>query len=195
MVNTTEETAPPVTPVGTREVAFLIGPEPRQTIAIGSLSTGRITRRINFGKGPVTSLAATPDGTTLYCAAAGTIWTLPAAGGEAKKLRAGDSVSIDPAGRELLIKLNEKERFRLVMIPRNGGPEREIRMSGDLRLTPSRSVPMPSTRVAGSSCRWSPPIPGSGMRAGSTRKAESSAVFRSTTWRTITISPGRPTVV
>ena len=85
----------------------MIGPAPRGTIAFADVETGRITRRIAPGKGEIVSLAASPDGGTLYFAAGGSIWSIPSAGGQARKVRAGDRVVADPSGRALLVSVLE----------------------------------------------------------------------------------------
>jgi hypothetical protein len=92
LVATTEENSTPITVAGPREIAFLIGPVPRATVAFADVETGRITRRIAPGKGEIVSLAASPDGGTLYFATGGTIWSIPSAGGQARKIRAGDRI-------------------------------------------------------------------------------------------------------
>jgi hypothetical protein len=63
--------------LGPGEVAFLIGPVPRKTIAFAAVSTGRITRRIAFDKGRIDAMAASPDGSTIYCVAGGMVWAVP----------------------------------------------------------------------------------------------------------------------
>jgi eukaryotic-like serine/threonine-protein kinase len=98
MVSTTEETSTPVTVAGPREIAFLIGPVPRETIGLAEMETGRITRRIAPGKGEIVSLAASPDGATLYFASGGMIWSISSAGGQARPVRAGNRVVADPSG-------------------------------------------------------------------------------------------------
>jgi quercetin dioxygenase-like cupin family protein len=133
LIATTEDTAAPVTAAGPSEIAFLIGPEPRRTIAIAAVSNGRITRRIPFDKGPISSLASSPDGKTLYCAAGGIVWSIPVAGGEPRKVRAGDSVAVDPAGANLLVEVVESPIIRLIYVPLDGGAEREIPRTGSLR--------------------------------------------------------------
>ena len=132
-LNTAEETASPVTAAGPDQVAFLIGPEPRRTIALASTSNGRIVRRIPFDKGPIVSLASSPDGKVIYCGADGAIWSIPASGGEPKKIRDGDFVAADPDGKYLVIPLTETAAARLIRIPVDGGAEQEIRFSGTLR--------------------------------------------------------------
>ena len=105
---------------------LLIGPVPRATIAFADVETGRITRRIAPGKGKIVSLAASPDGGTLYFATGGTIWSIPSAGGQARKIRAGDRVVADPSGRTLLVTILESPNMRLFRVPLDGSPETEI---------------------------------------------------------------------
>src|SRR5207245_1165695 len=69
LITTTEETSAPMALVGLRQIAFVIGPFPHQTIALADTSTGRITTRISVGKGDITSLASAPNGRMLYFAA------------------------------------------------------------------------------------------------------------------------------
>ncbi|HJZ97140.1 MAG TPA: protein kinase, partial [Candidatus Solibacter sp.] len=73
-IHTPDDTSNPTTLVGLHDVAFLIGAAPSKTIAVASLATGRISRRIPLDKGVITSLAASPDGATIYAAAGGAIW-------------------------------------------------------------------------------------------------------------------------
>jgi sugar lactone lactonase YvrE len=133
LVNTAEETGSPVTNAGPGEIAFLIGPEPSRTIATATVANGRITRRISFDKGPITGLAASPDGATLYCVANGKVWAIAVAGGEPKEIRGGDSVAVSPDGKELLVQQAETT-VRLVRVPLDGRPEQEIPLTGPLRL-------------------------------------------------------------
>jgi Tol biopolymer transport system component len=126
MVTTTEETSIPVTMAGQREIAFLIGPEPRGTIAFADIETGRMTRRIAPGKGEIVSLAASSDGATVYFAAGGTIWSIPSAGGDARKIRSGNQVVADRSGQALLISVLESPKMRLFRVPLDGAPESEI---------------------------------------------------------------------
>ena len=133
LINTAEETSAPATAAGPSEIAFLIGPAPRTTIALAATSNGRLVRRIPFNKGPIISLAASPDGKMLYCAAGGNVWSIPAAGGEAKKIRAGDHVAVDPSGQYLVVQVTENPIIRLIRMPLEGGPEQEISRAGPQR--------------------------------------------------------------
>ena len=136
-MDTKEETAPPATLVGDREVAFLLGTPPDRTIAIASIADGRIVHRLQVGKGVlIQSLAASPDGKTLYYAASGSVWAIPTAGGEPRKIHDGDGVAADPRGQDLIVQLNEKDNVRLVQVPVSGGPERAIPIRGEIHPAP-----------------------------------------------------------
>ena len=126
LVATTEETSTPVTVAGPQEIAFLIGAAPRATIAFADTETGRITRRISPGKGEIVSLATSPDGAMLYFASGDMIWSIPSAGGEARKIRPGNRVVVDPSGRTLLVSLPESPNMRLFRVPLDGAPEAEV---------------------------------------------------------------------
>jgi len=108
LTSTPEETSAPFTVAGPREIAFVIGPAPHQTIAVADTASGRITRRIPLNKGEIVSLASSPDGKVLYSAAGGVI------------------VTADPSGRQLVISANESSKFRLFRVPVDGGSEQEI---------------------------------------------------------------------
>src|SRR5262249_61258347 len=71
LVNTQEETAAPMTLAGPRQIAFVIGPSPHNTIALAETATGRIIRRIAPGKGVINGLTPTADGRTVYFWAGG----------------------------------------------------------------------------------------------------------------------------
>jgi Tol biopolymer transport system component len=81
-------------------------------------------------------MVASPDGKTIYYAAAGSIWSIPAADGTPQKLRKGDSVTLDPYRQELIVRLSEREGTRMVRQPLNGGAEQPISLEGDFRFAP-----------------------------------------------------------
>ena len=126
LINTTEETAGPMTPVGSDQVAFMIGPQPRHTIALAALSNGRITRRLSFDRGEIAALAASLDAKTLYCVASGAVWSVPLSGDEPRRIRNGDGIALDAATQSLVIEVREPPNSRLVRVPLSGGPAQEI---------------------------------------------------------------------
>ena len=134
LVNTAEDNTGPLTAAGPGEVAFLIGPVPRKTIALAAVSTGRITRRIAFDKGRIDAMAASPDGGTIYCVAGGMVWAVPASGSAPRKIRAGDSIAVDAAANALFVVSKEHPQSRLFRVPLEGGPETEIPLTGPYRI-------------------------------------------------------------
>jgi hypothetical protein len=126
LINTTEETSAPIALAGPRAIAFMIGPNPHETIAVADVASGSITRRIAPAKGTIDSLASSPDGGTLYFAARSTIWAIPAAGGQPRQICAGYSAAMDPKGRYLVVQRLERTRARLFHVPLDGGLEHEI---------------------------------------------------------------------
>ncbi len=130
LVATTDETSGPMAMVGDRQIAFMLGPPPHQTIAIADIQTGYISRKIETDKGEVISLAASPDGKTLYFAAAGSVWSIPIAGGKPRFIRAGSALITDPMGKDILVAVFESPRPRVFRVPLDGGPEREVVSEG-----------------------------------------------------------------
>jgi len=130
LVNTTEETAAPVAACGSREVALMIGPPPHESIAFAEPASGRLVRTLEPRKGPVTSVSCSPDGHTVYFSADGVVWSMPASGlpegGEARRIRAGDSVVADPSGGRLIVQVLERTQLHRFSVPLDGGPEQEI---------------------------------------------------------------------
>ena len=146
LVNTSDETGAPVAACGPREVAFMIGPEPHQTIAFADPASGRLIRSIAPGKGPVESVSCSPDGKTVYFAASGFVWAMAVSDSsgarEARKIRAGDSVAADPSGRRLVVQTQESSQIHRFVVPLDGGSEREIPIdpsfpTGPFQLSPS----------------------------------------------------------
>jgi eukaryotic-like serine/threonine-protein kinase len=145
LVNTAEETAAPVAACGPREIAFVIGPEPHETIAFAEPASGRLVRTVASGKGPVESLACSPDGKKVYFASRGVIWGIassgPSAGSEARKVRSGDSVAADPSGSRLIVQAQESSQVHRFSVPLGGGPYREIPMDTSNSVAPFQLSP------------------------------------------------------
>jgi predicted Ser/Thr protein kinase len=126
LVNTTEETAAPLTAMPGNRVAFVIGPEPHDAIAVADASNGRISARLSPGKGSVQSVTPSSDGATLYFTAGGTVWSIPSSGGEPSKICAGEWVVASPAGGTLIVGRSLSSRISLIEVAIAGGPERTI---------------------------------------------------------------------
>ena len=110
----------------------------------------------------MSTLGASPDGRTLYYAAAGSVWALPATGGTPIEITDGDSFTVDPDTGDLVVKLDEGARMRLVMIRAGGGAPRADpgtrRPAADSASTRAGC----GTRRADCCSAWRRPIPGSG---------------------------------
>jgi eukaryotic-like serine/threonine-protein kinase len=156
LVNTTEETAAPVAACGSREVAFMMGPEPHESIAFAEPATGRVVRTIAPGKGPVDSISCSPDGKTVYFSARGVIWSIPSSGssGEAQRIRPGDGVVADPDGRRLIVQVQSSFQLHRFSVPLDGGPEREIPADSSFPVAP---LP-PSPNALRADCRLLAPL-------------------------------------
>jgi eukaryotic-like serine/threonine-protein kinase len=133
LIRTSEDVSGPLTAVGSGAVAFLVDVETHPTIAVATLSTGRIVRRIPFNKGRIEQMASSPDGKTLYCAASGSIWAVTT-DGEVRRQRAGNFVTVEPSSQSLLVEVRESPNTKLVRVPLDGGAEQEIRVPGPLTL-------------------------------------------------------------
>jgi len=133
LITTTEEVSGPMTAVGPDAVAFRIGDEAHPTIGVAALSNGRIVRRIPFDKGRIEQMTSSPDGKTLYIAAAGSIWTMTAEG-EVRRQAAGNSMTVEQGGQSLLVEVRESPNTKLVRVPLDGAAEQEIRVPGPFTL-------------------------------------------------------------
>jgi eukaryotic-like serine/threonine-protein kinase len=135
LVDGEEDTRPPATALGAQQAVLLIGPRSSPDIATVNTADGRVTRRFKAPAAQMVSMVASPDARTLYYTSAGAVWSLPVEGGTPTKLGPGDSLTVDPDTGDLIVKLDEGARFRLLrMKPANGTTE-EIPIKRDLRLT------------------------------------------------------------
>jgi hypothetical protein len=121
----------PIAAVGANRAALRIGTAP--DIAVVATDTGRLVSRV---KAPanVETLGASPDGTTLYYSSMGSIFSIPVGGGDARRIGAGDSFAVDPGTGDLIVRLNELERFRLVRLSPAGGTPMPIDIQSPFRL-------------------------------------------------------------
>ncbi len=135
LVDRDEDTRPPATAVGSANAALMMGPRESPDIAIVNTRDGRLMRRFKAPTPNLLTLAASPDGSTLYYTAAGSVWSMPTDGtGKPSQLGAGDSLTLEAESGDLIVKLDEGERIRLVRMKPNGDSIAEIPLHGDLRL-------------------------------------------------------------
>jgi eukaryotic-like serine/threonine-protein kinase len=141
LIESNEECGMPAALAGEGLVAVLTDRKPTQ-IAIVSIADGRIVQRVPVKADAISSLASSPDGKTFYYSSAGFIWSMPASGGEPRKLAPGDSVSAGANGRDLIVSLEDKDAIRLARVSVNGGDLQPIALPADVRI--------PGTRLASS---------------------------------------------
>jgi len=98
------------------------------------VGSGRVERRIAPGKGRIDSLMSSPDGKILYFVAGGSLWIIPADGGEARRIGTADSAAMDPSGHTMVLQRRENSRLRLFRLSLDGGQEQEIPMDGSVPL-------------------------------------------------------------
>ena len=123
----------PAAMAGDGKVAVLTRRSPLEIVTV-SIADGRIARRVPLKAESTSSLASSPDGATFYYNSAGYIWSIPAAGGAPHKLAAGDGVSADPNGRDLLVARQESDSIRLVRLQLADGAEQPITFHGAMRI-------------------------------------------------------------
>jgi len=133
-VDTEDETHEPLAFAGTQQVAFVLGTSPTESIGIASIKDGRLLKRLTVQSSDgIKSLAASNDGTTLFYSSGGAIWSIPATGGNATKLGAGDAVSYDPSRQDLVVFFFE-QTVRLARMPVTGGTTEPLELPGGLRV-------------------------------------------------------------
>ena len=133
LLKTQEESAAPMTAVAGNRIAFAVGPEPRETIAVADTATGRIPGRISPGKGVIQTLAASADGETLFFTASGSVWSVATAGGEPRRICPGVWVLVHPAG-SLVVARNDGTQVRLFEVSAENGTERAIAVNPGTRF-------------------------------------------------------------
>jgi predicted Ser/Thr protein kinase/WD40 repeat protein len=133
LIEGSEDYGMPAALAGDNEVAVLSDRIPLQIVVV-SIADGRVVRRVPVAARSISSLASSPDGKTFYFSSAGFVWSVPATGGEPRKLAPGDAVSADAGGRDLVISLQDKDAIRLERLPVGGGEPQPIPLPGDLRI-------------------------------------------------------------
>ena len=134
LLKTPEESAAPMTAVAGNRIAFAVGPEPRETIAVAdTATTGRILSRITPQQGVIQTMAASADGERLYFTASGSVWSEATAGGEPRRICPGLWVLVHPSGT-LIVARNDGTQVRLFEVSAENGTERLIAVNPGTRF-------------------------------------------------------------
>ena len=129
------ETQGPLAALGKDRVMMYSGRD-FDTLLVADVSTGRVSGRLPGFKDR-TAIAGSPDGGTIYYVEASGVWSMPAAGGPAKRIRDGDAVAADPTGRYLVIETDAIDRTHLFHVPLDGSPEYEIPIKSTIPIAPN----------------------------------------------------------
>ena len=133
LLESSDETRPPMTMLGSDAVALIVGAAPKETIAVVSVTDGHIIRTLaNVDGGAVRGLAGSRDGSRLFYVVDGTIW-LSQDGGTPTRFHAGDRVAVSPDGRYVVIELYERGGGRLIRVNMDGTGEQEYVIRSALR--------------------------------------------------------------
>jgi predicted Ser/Thr protein kinase len=133
LLKTQQESAAPMTAVAGNRIAFAVGPEPRETIAVADTATGRVSGRISPGKGVIQTLAASADGETLYFTASGSVWSVATTGGEPRRICPGKWVLVHPSG-SLIVARDDRTQVRLFEVSAENATERAIALDPGARF-------------------------------------------------------------
>src|SRR5262245_52451247 len=133
LLKSQEESAAPMTALAGNRVAFAVGPEPRETIAVADTVNGRIMSRISPRQGVIQTIAASADGETMYYTAGGSVWSVATAAGEPRRIGPGSLVVAHPAGN-LIVARNEATQVRLFEVSVENGTERALAVDPGTRF-------------------------------------------------------------
>lgn len=137
LIDTNDETSSPATSLANDEVAFVLGSGNNSMVVIASTAEGRVIRWLQGTKGRhITGLAASPDFKTIYFGADGYVWSIPSADGSPQKIAAGENVSADPNGKDLVITNNVATSPILNRVGIDGGKVESVHIAKDLELAP-----------------------------------------------------------
>jgi serine/threonine protein kinase len=138
------ETRPPVTVVGEDRLAFVDVHDGNAEVVLAAINEN-FNYLLRFPRSSIpteglTSLAASPDGKTIYFVRAKGIYSVPAGDNRARpaRLADGDGVAVHPNGKELVIQRFDKQGARLFRLDPGKPPSKlvPIEIRGELRLAP-----------------------------------------------------------
>ena len=139
-----EETQGPSVLLGKGQVAFLIGKEKDRRIAIASIDSGRVLRRLQSVQARgISSMTASPDGKTIFFVESGTVWSVPAEDGMQRRIHAGDGVAVAPDGKSLTIQLARVGKVEWMRVDVESGRAQPIAVR-EAGIFPTATPPGPN---------------------------------------------------
>ena len=141
LLESQEESMTPAAALGSNSVAFIAGTGDDKRIAIANLRDGRIVRRFSPRASSIGSIAAAPDGTTLYYAAGGFIWAQPVSGGDPRKVTEGTDATLDSSGQHLYVRRSRSGTIELFRMLESGGGAEKISVASAYDLAVPALMP------------------------------------------------------
>jgi Tol biopolymer transport system component len=142
LIETTEETSGPLALVGKDQIALKIGKSDykNKMVALVSVADGRVVQKLDATMGiGMGSMAASPDGKTIYYSSDAQVWAVSVEGGAPRKIGMGENLAANPNGKEIIATRDEGRSVGLYRIPLDGGAAQRIPFNTDLLLNPSLS--------------------------------------------------------
>jgi hypothetical protein len=139
-----EESGTPAALLGKDRVAFMTGKEKDRRIAIASLDSGRVLRRLeSVPAGTISAMASSPDGRTIYVVDSGKVWSISTEDGTRLEIHAGDGVAVAPDGKSLTIQLAQVGKVEWVRVDLASGSAQPIAVK-EAAIFPIATPPGPN---------------------------------------------------
>jgi tRNA A-37 threonylcarbamoyl transferase component Bud32 len=129
----------PVASLGRDRIIMRVSDSSATSLVAAYNANGQIAARLpgfNYQ-----AFAGSPDGTTVFFADSGAIWSMPIGGGPRRRLAEGGSVAPDPNGRYVVTQVIGDDGVHLLHVPLDGTAPHEIPVRGDLPIAPLGLAP------------------------------------------------------
>jgi len=129
----------PVASLGRDRTIMRVTDSSTTTLVAAYNTNGQVAARLagfNYA-----SFAGSPDGSTVFFADSGAIWSMPVAGGPHRRLAEGSSVAPDPNGRYVVTQAIRDDGVHLLHVPLDGSAPHEIPIAGDMPIAPTGLAP------------------------------------------------------
>jgi eukaryotic-like serine/threonine-protein kinase len=129
----------PVASLGRDRVIMRVTDSSATTLVAAYNTDGQITARLpGFD---YAAFAGSPDGSTVFFADSGAIWSMPIGGGPRRRLAEGSSVAPDPNGRYVVTQAIRDDGVHLLHVPLDGTAPHELSIAGNMPIAPIALAP------------------------------------------------------
>jgi eukaryotic-like serine/threonine-protein kinase len=129
----------PVASLGRDRTIMRVSDSSARTLVAAYNANGQIAARLPGFNSPV--FAGSADGTTIFFADSGAIWSMPIGGGPRRRLAEGGAVAPDPNGRYVVTQVVRGDGVHLLHVPLDGTAPHEIQVRGDMPIAPVTLAP------------------------------------------------------